>query len=270
MSFEKITESDSNYDNLEKNSVDRLLKIINLEDQTVAISVKKVIPKINKLITKAVAQIKNRGRLFYIGSGTSGRLGVVDASECPPTFGVSSELVTGIISGGDKAIRKSIENAEDDPNQGWRDLVKHKISTNDFVIGIAASGTTPYVLGAIDYCNKNKIPTGCITCNLGSPISIISNYPIEVTVGPEVITGSSRMKAGTAQKLILNMISTTVMIKMGRVKGNKMVDMQLSNKKLVKRGVLMLMSQLNITEKKAKLFLSKYKSVRNAIKNFKK
>ena len=268
MSFEKITESDSNYDNLEKKSVDRLLKIINLEDQTVAISVKKVMPKINKLITKAVAQIKNRGRLFYIGSGTSGRLGVVDASECPPTFGVSSELVTGIIAGGDKAIRKSVENAEDEPNQGWKDLVKYNISTNDFVIGIAASGTTPYVLGAIENCNKNKIPTGCITCNPGSPISKISNYPIEVAVGPEVITGSSRMKAGTAQKLILNMISTTVMIKMGRVKGNKMIDMQLSNKKLVNRATLMLMTQLNITEKKAKLLLSEYKSVRNAIKNF--
>ena len=177
MSFEKITESDSNYDNLEKKSVDRLLKIINLEDQTVAISVKKVIPKINKLITKAVAQIKNRGRLFYIGSGTSGRLGVVDASECPPTFGVSSELVTGIIAGGDKAIRKSVENAEDEPNQGWKDLVKYNISTNDFVIGIAASGTTPYVIGALEQCNKKQIQTGCITCNIGSPLSLISKYP---------------------------------------------------------------------------------------------
>lgn len=270
MSFERITESNSNYDDLELKSSLELLKIINNEDQSVAFSIKKELHTINKLILKVIKQINKGGRLFYIGSGTSGRLGVVDASECPPTFGVDNTLVNGIIAGGDKAIRKSIENAEDDTNQGWRDLVKYKLSTNDFVIGIAASGTTPYVLGAIDNCNKNKIPTGCITCNPGSPISKISNYPIEVGVGPEVITGSSRMKAGTAQKLILNMISTTVMIKMGRIKGNKMVDMQLSNKKLIKRGTLMLMTQLNITKKKAKLLLSEYKSVRNAIKNFKK
>ena len=270
MNFEKITESDSKYDNLENKSLKNLLEIINFEDQSVALSVNKKITEIEKLIEKIINQLQLGGRLFYIGSGTSGRLGIVDASECPPTFGVSSDLITGIIAGGDKAIRKSVENAEDDTNQGWRDLLKYKLSTNDFVIGIAASGTTPYVLGAIDNCNKNKIPTGCITCNHGSPISKISNYPIEVGVGPEVITGSSRMKAGTAQKLILNMISTTVMIKMGRIKGNKMVDMQLSNKKLVNRGTLMLMTQLNITEKKAKLLLSEYKSVRHAIKNFKK
>ena len=266
MSFEKITESDSNYDNLEKKSIYQLLEIINLEDQTVAFSVKKVIPKIKKLIDKIIYQLNNEGRLFYIGSGTSGRLGVVDASECPPTFGVSPDLIVGIIAGGDKAIRKSIENAEDDLKQGWKDLLKHNITSNDFVIGIAASGTTPYVKGALENCNKNKIPTGCITCNPDSPISLLSKYPIELVVGPEVITGSSRMKAGTAQKLVLNMISSTIMIKLGRIKGNKMVDMQLSNEKLINRGTLMLMNSLRISKNKALILLKKYKSVRKAIK----
>ena len=264
------TEQSSYYDNLEDMSVNDLLVNMNNEDKKVAVAVEQSIPQIEPLVLEIVKRFKKGGRLFYIGAGTSGRLGVLDASECPPTYGVPDQWVIGLIAGGDGALRKAVENAEDDPNQGWKDLIKYNISTNDFVIGIAASGTTPYVLGAIDNCNKNKIPTGCITCNPGSPISKISNYPIEVGVGPEVITGSSRMKAGTAQKLILNMISTTVMIKMGRVKGNKMVDMQLSNKKLVNRATLMLMTQLNITEKKAKLLLSEYKSVRNAIKNFKK
>ena len=269
MNFHKITESNSNYDKLEKKSIKQLLEIINSEDQTVALSVKKEISKINKLINKVIQQLKIGGRLFYIGSGTSGRIGVVDASECPPTFGVNADLVIGVIAGGDKAIRKSIENAEDNINQGWNDLLKYKISSNDFVIGIAASGTTPYVLGALENCNKNKIPTGCITCNPGSPISLISKYPIEVVVGPEVITGSSRMKAGTAQKLILNMISSTAMIKIGRILGNKMVDMQLSNEKLVDRGTKMVMDSVGINRNEASRLLNKYKSVRNAIKNYK-
>ena len=269
MNFYKITESDSNYSKLEKKSIKQLLEIINSEDQTVAFSVKKEISKINKLINKVIEQLKIGGRLFYIGSGTSGRIGVVDASECPPTFGVDTDLVIGVIAGGDRAIRKSIENAEDDTNQGWKDLLKHNISSNDFVIGIAASGTTPYVIGALENCNKNKIPTGCITCNPGSPISLISKYPIEVVVGPEVITGSSRMKAGTAQKLVLNMISSTTMIKIGRVVGNKMVDMQLSNEKLVDRGTKMVMDTVGINKNEASKLLKKYKSVRDAIKNYK-
>jgi N-acetylmuramic acid 6-phosphate etherase len=270
MSFDKITESDSKYDYLENKSINQLLEIINSEDQTVALCVKKEIPNINNLIRKVVSQLENGGRLFYIGSGTSGRLGVVDASECPPTFGVNHDLVIGIIAGGDKAIRKSIENAEDDLNQGWEDLLNYNVSSNDFVIGIAASGTTPYVIGALENCKTNKIPTGCITCNPGSPISLISNYPIEVMVGPEVITGSSRMKAGTAQKLILNMISSTTMIKIGKVVGNKMVDMQLSNVKLVDRANKMVMNALNISSVDASKLLAKHKSVRLAIENFKK
>jgi N-acetylmuramic acid 6-phosphate etherase len=270
MSFDKITESDSKYDYLENKSINQLLEIINSEDQTVALCVKKEIPNINNLIRKVVSQLENGGRLFYIGSGTSGRLGVVDASECPPTFGVNHDLVIGIIAGGDKAIRKSIENAEDDLNQGWEDLLNYNVSSNDFVIGIAASGTTPYVIGALENCKTNKIPTGCITCNPGSPISLMSNYPIEVMVGPEVITGSSRMKAGTAQKLILNMISSTTMIKIGKVVGNKMVDMQLSNVKLVDRANKMVMNALNISSVDASKLLAKHKSVRLAIKNFKK
>jgi|TARA_B110000483_G_C18188306_1_gene539889 N-acetylmuramic acid 6-phosphate etherase len=270
MSFDKITESDSKYDYLENKSINQLLEIINSEDQTVALCVKKEIPNINNLIRRVVSQLENGGRLFYIGSGTSGRLGVLDASECPPTFGVNHDLVIGIIAGGDKAIRKSIENAEDDLNQGWEDLLNYNVSSNDFVIGIAASGTTPYVIGALENCKTNKIPTGCITCNPGSPISLISNYPIEVMVGPEVITGSSRMKAGTAQKLILNMISSTTMIKIGKVVGNKMVDMQLSNVKLVDRANKMVMNALNISSVDASKLLAKHKSVRLAIKNFKK
>lgn len=270
MSFDKITETDSNYDKLEEKSIKELLEIINSEDQTVAFSVKKEISKINKLISKVISQLEIGGRLFYIGSGTSGRLGIVDASECPPTFGVSSDLVIGIISGGDKAIRKSIENAEDDLNQGWEDLLKHNICSMDFVIGIAASGTTPYVIGAIDSCNKKNIPTGCITCNPRSPLSLISKFPIEIVVGPEVITGSSRMKAGTAQKLILNMISSVVMIKTGRIEGNKMIDMQLSNDKLVNRATKMVMDSIKVNKNEAIELLNKHKSVRSAIKNYMK
>lgn len=270
MSFERITESNSNYDDLELKSSLELLKIINNEDQSVAFSVKKELNTINKLILKVIEQIKKGGRLFYIGSGTSGRLGVVDASECPPTFGVDSTLVNGIIAGGDNAIRKSIENAEDEPMKGWEDLLEHNINKNDFVIGIAASGTTPYVIGAVSNCFKNNIPSGCITCNTGSPLYLACEYPIGINVGPEVVTGSSRMKAGTAQKMVLNMISTISMIKIGKIKGNKMVDMQLSNDKLVNRGKNIIMNTLGVNEKKANELLNVHKSVRKAINSHSK
>jgi len=268
MDFNKITEENSNYNDLENKSIDQLTKYINNEDQSVACSVQKELFNINKLIEKIIQKLKSGGRLFYIGSGTSGRLGVVDASECPPTFGVDSNLVIGVIAGGDKAIRKSIENAEDDKNQGWNDLESYNICPKDFVVGISASGTTPYVISALINCNKNNVSTGCITCNRNSPIASVSKYPIEVVVGPELITGSSRMKAGTAQKLILNMISSVSMIKMGKVLDNKMVDMQLSNLKLIDRGKRMLMEKLSINESKAEKLLKKYKSVRKALKNF--
>ena len=250
--FIKTTEQDSLYDNLELKSTIEILSEINQEDKTVAYIIEKTITKIQPLVDIIYKKIKQGGRLFYIGSGTSGRLGILDASECPPTFGVDKGLVIGIIAGGDKAIRESQEFAEDSLTQAWNDLKSYDITKKDVVIGIAASGTTPYVLGGIKKCNENKITTGCITCNKKSPLSAISNYPIEAVVGPEYITGSSRMKSGTAQKLILNMISSTVMIKLGRIKGNKMVDMQLSNNKLVKRGEEIVKSELNITESKAK------------------
>ena len=267
MKFKKITESDSNHDNLELKPTKDLVKIINDEDLTVAKSVKKILPILIKLIDKIYLKMLNGGRLFYIGAGTSGRLGILDASECPPTFGVSDKLVIGLIAGGDKAIRKSQEFAEDDINQGWADLLKFKINNNDSVIGIAASGTTPYVVGAIDTCRKNGILTGCITCNINSPLALCSENPIEVIVGPEVVTGSSRMKAGTAQKLILNTISTTLMIKLGKVKGNKMVDMQLANNKLIDRAEKILMEELKIDLAKAKALLKENKSVRKSLES---
>ena len=267
MKFKKITESDSNHDNLELKSTKDLVKIINDEDLTVAKSVKKILPILIKLIDKIYLKMLNGGRLFYIGAGTSGRLGILDASECPPTFGVSDKLVIGLIAGGDKAIRKSQEFAEDDINQGWADLLKFKINNNDSVIGIAASGTTPYVVGAIDTCRKNGILTGCITCNINSPLALCSENPIEVIVGPEVVTGSSRMKAGTAQKLILNTISTTLMVKLGKVKGNKMVDMQLANNKLIDRAEKILMEELKIDLAKAKALLKENKSVRKSLES---
>ena len=267
MSFKKITESDSNYNNLELKSTKELVNIINDEDMTVASAVKKTLPNLTILIDKIYLNMKNGGRLFYVGAGTSGRLGILDASECPPTFGVSDKLVIGIIAGGDKAIRKSQEFAEDDYNQGWTDLLEFNISKNDSVIGIAASGTTPYVVGAIKKCREEGVLTGCITCNLNSPLAKASNYPIEVIVGPEVVTGSSRMKAGTAQKLILNTISTTLMIKLGRVKDNKMIDMQLSNNKLINRAERILMKELSIDNDKAKSLLDENKSVRKSIEN---
>ena len=267
MKFKKITESDSNHDNLELKPTKDLVKIINDEDLTVAKSVKKILPILIKLIDKIYLKMLNGGRLFYIGAGTSGRLGILDASECPPTFGVSDKLVIGLIAGGDKAIRKSQEFAEDDINQGWADLLKFKINNNDSVIGIAASGTTPYVVGAIDTCKKNGILTGCITCNINSPLALCSENPIEVIVGPEVVTGSSRMKAGTAQKLILNTISTTLMVKLGKVKGNKMVDMQLANNKLIDRAEKILMEELKIDLAKAKALLKENKSVRKSLES---
>ena len=264
----KITESDSIYSNLEKMSTNDLLKNINNEDQTVAKSVKKIIPKIESLVNLIVPKIKKGGRLFYIGAGTSGRLGVVDASECPPTFGVDDNLIIGLIAGGDSAIRKAVEFAEDDPLAGAKDLEKFKLNENDTVIGIAASGTTPYVVGALEYCNKKNILTSCITNNKKTPLSKVSKIPIECIVGPEFITGSTRMKSGTAQKLILNMISTTIMIKIGRIKGNKMIDMQLSNNKLVERGTKMVMKQTGLKYEKAQYLLKKYGSVRNVLNNY--
>lgn len=269
MDFIKTTEQDSSYEHLEKMSVHELLININKEDKTVSLAVERALPQIEKLVNATVKQLKKGGRLFYIGAGTSGRLGILDASECPPTFGVSHDVVIGLIAGGDRAIRKAVEFAEDSTTQGWIDLQEAHINSKDVLIGLAASGTTPYVLGALQEANKNNIITGCITCNQGSPLSKTAQYPIEVIVGPEFVTGSSRMKAGTAQKLVLNMISTSCMIQLGRVKGNKMVDMQLSNNKLVNRGTRMVMNSLNIDESFANNLLLKHGNVREAIKNYK-
>ena len=267
MNFKKITESDSNHNDLELKSTKEIVEIINTEDYTVAKAVNKILPDLTILIDKIYLRVSNGGRLFYVGAGTSGRLGILDASECPPTFGVSDDLVIGIIAGGDKAIRKSQEFAEDDTKQGWIDLLSYNININDCVIGIAASGTTPYVVGAIKSCSEKGILTGCITSNLNTPLAKVSNHPIEVVVGPEVITGSSRMKAGTAQKLILNTISTTLMIKLGKIKGNKMIDMQLSNNKLIDRAERILMKELDIDINEAKSLISKNGSVRKSIEN---
>ena len=268
MGFTKTTEQDSNYNHLEKMSIKELLTNINREDKTVPLSVEKVLPQIENLIKQVLEKLKNGGRLFYIGAGTSGRLGILDASECPPTFGVSHELVIGLIAGGDSAIRKAVEFAEDSTTQGWEDLQEHNIDQKDIVIGIAASGTTPYVISALEQCNKNNIITACITCNHNSPLSRVAKFPIEVIVGPEFVTGSSRMKAGTAQKLVLNMITTTTMIQLGKIKDNKMVDMQLSNYKLVDRGEKMLMKELKIPLEEAQKLLDKYQNVRLAIANY--
>ena len=261
----KTTESSSLYSNLESMSVRDLLTNINREDKVVPIVIEKIIPKIEMLVDAIVQKLKNGGRLFYIGAGTSGRLGVVDASEIPPTFGMPHGKVIGLIAGGDKAIRKAVEHAEDDLKQAWKDLQKHKINNKDIVIGIAASGRTPYVIGGVKAARKKKIVTGCITCNEGSELANNVDYPVEAVVGPEFVTGSTRMKAGTAQKLILNMISTATMIQLGRVKGNKMVDMQLTNDKLIDRGVRMIMEELGVNEKKAQMLLKKFGSVRKAI-----
>ncbi len=268
MEFRKTTEEESHYDELEKMSVMELISKINEQDKTVPHAVEKSLPQVEALVIPLVDKLINGGRLFYLGAGTSGRLGIVDASECPPTFGVPHNLVIGLIAGGDSAIRKAVEFAEDSTEQGWADLQEHGISNKDFVVGIAASGTTPYVLGAIEHCNRNGILTGCITCNENSPLARAAKYPVEVVVGPEFVTGSSRMKAGTAQKLVLNMITTAAMIQLGRVQGNKMVDMQLSNNKLVDRGTKMVMDALSISEFEASALLDKHQSVRNAIKAY--
>jgi len=268
MTFNKITEQTSNYEHLDKMSVDELLTNINNEDKTVPHAVEKALPQIAALVTQIVKKMKNGGRLFYIGAGTSGRLGVVDASECPPTFGVPFDTVVGIIAGGDEAIRKAVENAEDNTTQAWIDLQQHNVTSNDVVIGIAASGTTPYVIGGLEKCNENGISTASISCNAESPISTIAQFPIDVVVGPEFVTGSSRMKAGTAQKLVLNMISTATMIQLGKVKGNKMVDMQLSNSKLVDRGVKMIMSEIPVSYEEAANLLQATGSVRKAVEQY--
>lgn len=260
-----ITESDSHYHNLEKLSVEEILQGINKEDQSVAIAVNKALPQITALLKDLSPKMRNGGRLFYIGAGTSGRLGILDASECPPTFGVSFDKVIGIIAGGDTAIRKAVEFAEDDTEQAWKDLQAYKIKENDVVVGIAASGRTPYVIGGLNQARHHKITTACITCNPASEIVQSADFPIEVAVGPEFITGSTRMKAGTAQKMVLNMISTTAMIQLGHVKGNKMVDMQLSNDKLVDRGTKMIMNELQITYSEANKLLIAHGSVRKAI-----
>ncbi|MEO8150757.1 MAG: N-acetylmuramic acid 6-phosphate etherase [Bacteroidia bacterium] len=263
--IKRVTESDSHYTDLEKMSVHGLLLNINREDKTVPNAIEKCIPQIEKLVEQIIPKMKVGGRLFYIGAGTSGRLGIVDASECPPTFGVEQGRVIGLIAGGDSAIRKAVEFAEDSTEQGWKDLQQYSINANDVVIGIAASGTTPYVVEALKTCKANNITTGCIVCNLNTPVAAQTDYPVECVTGPEFVTGSTRMKAGTAQKLILNMISTATMIGLGKVKGNKMVDMQLTNNKLVDRGTRMVMKELNITEDKADELLKKYGSVRAAV-----
>jgi len=266
--MKKTTESDSNYDGLDKMSTVDLLTNINREDKTVALSVENQIPQIEQLINAIVPKMKIGGRLFYLGAGTSGRLGVIDASECPPTFGVDHGLVIGIMAGGDKAMRKAVEFAEDNTDLGWKDLQTYNINENDVVIGIAASGTTPYVIGALKKCQEENVATGSIVCNANSPVSKVANFPIEVVVGPEFVTGSTRMKSGTAQKLVLNMISTSVMIQLGKVKGNKMVDMHLSNNKLVDRGIKMIMSEIGVDYETANALLKQFGSIRNVVNNY--
>ena len=265
VAFIKTTEQDSNHNNLEQKNIAQLLKGIHQEDQNAVHAVGNVLDEIEMLIEVVVKQQKAGGRLFYIGAGTSGRLGVLDASECPPTFGTDPERVIGLIAGGDHALRNSIENAEDDPHQAWEDLSVFNINSKDIVVGIAASGTTPYVIAALHDCQSKGIKTGSISCNANSPLSEVSDYPVEVIVGPEFVTGSSRMKAGTAQKLILNMITTATMIQLGHVNGNKMIDMKLSNKKLVGRAESMVMKELNISQEKAKQLLELHGNVRKAI-----
>lgn len=246
-------------------SIHDLLANINREDKSVPLAVEKVIPKIESLVSDIVERMERGGRLFYIGAGTSGRLGILDASEIPPTYGMPQGKVIGLIAGGDKAIRKAVENAEDDSAQAWKDLEEHMINQNDVLIGIAASGRTPYVIGGVKQARAQGIITGCITCNEGSELAKNVDHAIEVVVGPEFVTGSTRMKSGTAQKLVLNMISTTTMIKLGRVKGNKMVDMQLTNIKLVGRGVKMIMDELHVSEAEADKLLKQFGSVRKAV-----
>jgi len=265
-----VTESPSNFENLESMPVRQVLEGINQEDKTVPLAVEKQIPKIERLVESIVQNMQRGGRLFYVGAGTSGRLGILDASECPPTYGVPHGLVIGLIAGGDSAIRKAVEFAEDDDQQAWKDLRAYEITKLDSLIGIAASGRTPYVVGALRDAQKNGLLTGCITCNPDTELAQHADHPIEVIVGPEFVTGSTRMKAGTAQKLVLNMISTTVMIQLGRIKGNKMVDMQLSNNKLVDRGTRMIMAELSVDHAFASALLKKYGSVRKVLQVEKK
>ena len=264
--FKKVTEEPSPYHGLDKMSIRELLAGINEADRTVPEAVAEAIPQIEALVTAVSDKMLAGGRLFYIGSGTSGRLGIVDASECPPTFGVPYDLVIGLISGGDSAIRKAVEFAEDSLEQGWTDLQEYNVNKKDVVIGIAASGTTPYVIGALRKCRDEGIVTGSIACNPGAPVSEEADFPVEVVVGPEFVTGSTRMKSGTAQKLILNMISTSVMIQLGRVEDNRMVHMQLSNDKLVERGTKMVMEESGIDDpKEAKKLLLKHGSVKKTV-----
>ncbi len=264
--FNKVTEQSSHYRHLEKMSIRELLTNINEEDKVVPLAVEKAIPQIESLVTAIVDKMLAGGRLFYMGAGTSGRLGILDASEIPPTYGMPHGLVIGIIAGGEVAIQRPVEQAEDSWEQGWLDLQQHNIDINDVVIGIAASGTTPYVIGALNEARKEGIVTGCITCNEGSPLAKAAEFPVEVVVGPEFVTGSTRMKSGTAQKLVLNMVSTSVMIQIGRVEDNKMVNMQLTNSKLVDRGTKMVMERTGINDyDKAKALLIKYGSVKKAV-----
>jgi N-acetylmuramic acid 6-phosphate etherase len=260
-----ITESSSNFDNLEKMSVIELLTNINQEDSKVHLAVKEAIPHIEKLISLIVRRMQKGGRIFYLGAGTSGRLGVLDASEVPPTFGVPDTMVIGLIAGGETALRKAVESAEDDPDKAWKELEIFNINTKDTVVGIAASGTTQYVIGGLRKAKESGILTGCITCNPGSKIVEVAEIPIVVVVGPEFITGSTRLKAGTAQKMVLNMITTTVMIKLGRIKGNKMVNMQLTNKKLIERGTRMIVEELDIQLEAARILLMQQGSVKKAL-----
>lgn len=270
MEFIKITEQPSLYDDLDKKSVKEILEDINTEDHKVADSVQKAIPQIEKLVTLIIPRVKKGGRIFYMGAGTSGRLGVLDASEIPPTFGMPPTVVIGLIAGGDTALRNPVENAEDDMSRGWEELLQHHINSEDTVIGIAASGTTPYVIGAMRTAREHGILTGCITSNPNSPMAAEADIPIEVIVGPEYVTGSSRMKSGTAQKMILNMISTTIMIELGRVQGNKMVNMQLSNQKLIDRGTRMIIEELHLDYEKAKALLLLHGSVKSAIEAYRR
>jgi N-acetylmuramic acid 6-phosphate etherase len=271
MDFEKITEEQGPYRHLEKMSIYELLTFINREDQQVPVAVAHSIPQIEKLTEIITDKMLGGGRLFYLGAGTSGRLGILDASEIPPTYGMPYGLIIGLIAGGEKAIRTPVEYAEDDREQGWKDLCEYEINEKDVVIGIAASGTTPYVIGALETCREQKISTGCVTCNPGTPLAAVSDYPVEVIVGPEFVTGSTRMKSGTAQKLVLNMISTSVMIRIGRVEDTRMVNMQLTNTKLVERGASMLMNQTGITDSQlAKSLLLQFGSVKKAAESRRK
>lgn len=266
--MQKITEQPSKYRHLENMPLRELLTNINAEDKTVPFAVEKAIPAIERLVQAIYEKVREGGRLFYIGAGTSGRLGILDASECPPTFGVPPDMVIGLIAGGDTAIRKAVEHAEDSLDQAWKDLEDWHVDQQDVVVGIAASGTTPYVLGGLQACRQRGIVTGCITCNPGTPVAAASDFPIEVITGPEFVTGSTRMKAGTAQKLVLNMISTSLMIKLGRVQDNKMVDMQLSNNKLLDRGTRMVAQDTGLEYEEARKWLRKYGSVRKAVLMF--